>query len=146
MMYYGYSRSKMKGNVVHKARNVISSIIFGILFWFVCVAPPPCHGDEAATVKGGLSLSLEKCVKLMLTKNLDLKVERYNPYLQEKEIIKEKAAFDPLARFSIHDNKIVMAPTTLLNGVWGGNRSYEQETIDYEFSVAKKLITGGLGE
>ena len=148
---------RMKVKSVHKAGKVFSLIMFCFFLWFIGAEPSSCHGKEITIVKGELALSLRKCVELLLSNNLDLKVERYNPYLQEREIIKEKAAFDPLARFSLQDNKIVVSPTTLLNGVWGnspyailrklnGNESYEQETIDYEFSISKKLITGGLGE
>ncbi len=120
-------------------------IIFCFLLCLNSVEPYPCYGKEATNVTGELSLSLRKCIELMLNNNLDLKVEQYNPYLQEKEIIKEKAAFDPLARFSLQDKKMVVSPTTLINGV-GPNKSYEQKTMDYEFSLSKKLITGGLGE
>jgi len=148
---------RMKVKIVHKAGNAWYLTMFCFLLWFISAEPSFCHGKEVTTAKGELALSLRKCVELLLSNNLDLKVERYNPYLQEREIIKEKAAFDPLARFSLQDNKIVVSPTTLLNGVWGnspyailrklnGNESYEQETIDYELSISKKLITGGLGE
>ena len=137
---------RMKVKIIHKAGKVFSLIMFGFFLWFIGAEPSSCHGKEVTIVKGELALSLRKCVELLLTNNLDLKVERYNPYLQEKEIIKEKAAFDPLARFSLQDNKIVVSPTTLLNGVWNRNKSYEQETIDYEASLSKKFITGGLGE
>lgn len=116
-----------------------------VLVCFHAMDPSACHGSDAANTEGELALSLGECVDLMLTNNLDLKVERYNPYLQEKEITKEKAAFDPLARFSLQDKKMVVSPTTFINGV-GPNQSYEQETIDYEFALSKKLITGGFGE
>ena len=145
-MNYGNFSLKMNGKIVRKAGNVLSLILLSFILWFIASEPSSCQGKEINTAKGELTLSLRKCVELLLSNNLDLKVERYNPYLQEKEIIKEKAAFDPLARFSLQDNKIVVSPTTLLNGVWNRNQSYEQETIDYEFSLSKKLITGGLGE
>jgi len=146
MKNYGDFSLKRKGKIIHKARNVLSLIVFGFLLWFIGTDPASCQGKEVTTVKGEWALSLRKCVELLLSNNLDLKVERYNPYLQEREIIKEKAAFDPLARFSLQDHKMVISPTTFLNGVWNRNQSYEQETIDYEFSISKKLITGGLGE
>lgn len=145
MMNYGSFSSKVKRNTMHKAGKGVFLILFSCLLWCVYAKPSSCQGKEVTVIDKELTLSLKQCVELLLTNNLDLKVERYNPYLQEKEITKEKAAFDPLARFSLQDNKIVASPTTLLNGVLG-NQSYEQETIDYEFSIAKKLITGGLGE
>lgn len=145
-MNYENSNCRLKEKIVHKAGNVLSLIILGFLLWFIGADPSPCHGKEANAAKGEFTLSLRQCVDFLLNNNLDLKVERYNPYIQEREIIKEKAAFDPLVRFSLQDHKIVVSPTTLLNGVWNRNESYEQETIDYEFSISKKLITGGLGE
>lgn len=145
MMNYGKFNSKVKRNIGHNTGKVVFLIIFCFLLWCASAKFSSCYGQEATTTEGALALSLKQCIELLLTNNLELKVERYNPYLQEREIIKEKAAFDPLARFSLHDNKIVVSPTTFLNGVLG-NQSYEQETIDYEFSIAKKLITGGLGE
>jgi outer membrane protein TolC len=120
-------------------------LLFAFLVLLSATDPSICKGEDTVTGKGEVVLSLRKSVELMLSNNLDLKVERYNPYLQEKEVSKEKAVFDPLARFSLQDSKMVVSPTTLLNGVLR-NQSYEQEKIDYEASLSKKLITGGLGE
>ncbi|MBE9540730.1 MAG: hypothetical protein IMF01_00305, partial [Proteobacteria bacterium] len=144
-MNYINNRSMINQGFFHKTGTILFLIIFCFLLCFNGVAPSSCHGKEAANPEGELALSLGECIELMLNNNLDLKVEKYNPYLQEKEITKEKAAFDPLARFSLQDKKMVVSPTTLINGV-GPNKSYEQETIDYEFTLSKKLITGGLGE
>mgnify|MGYP001819314613 CR=1 FL=1 len=112
-----------------------------------------CRGENEKTNRradrddpgGEVELSLKQCMELMLSNNLDLKVERYNPTLQENEISKERAAFDPVARFSLQKSKFIISPTTLLDGV-GQNQSYEQKTMDYEASLSKKFITGGLGE
>jgi len=120
----------------HKAGDMRSLILLSILIWIFSVGFSPCYGKEAAAEEGELNLSLRQCIELMLVNNLDLEVERYNPYLQDREIVKEKAAFDPLARFSFQDSKMVVSPTSLLNGIFFGNQSYEQETIDYEFSLA----------
>jgi len=144
-MNYGDFSSKVNGKVVHKAVRALFLMLFAVLLWCACVAPSMCQGKETTAPEENVSLSLRQCVELLLTNNLHLKVERYNPYLQEKEIIKEKAVFDPLARLSLHDQKTVISPTTLLNGV-RSSQAYEHETIDYEFGLAKKLITGGLGE
>jgi len=121
------------------------ALLLVALFLFVCSTDPStCRGEGTVTGEGELVLSLRTSVELMLSNNLDLKVERYDPYLQEREVIKEKALFDPLARFSLQDSKMVISPTTLLDGVLR-SESYEQEKIDYEASLSKKLITGGLG-
>ncbi|MEE8382172.1 MAG: TolC family protein [Thermodesulfobacteriota bacterium] len=144
-MNYGDFSSKVNGKVVHKAVRALFLMLFAVLLWCACVAPSICQGKETTAPEENVSLSLRQCVELLLTNNLHLKVERYNPYLQEKEIIKEKAVFDPLARLSLQDQKIVVSPSTYLNGV-RSSQPYERETIDYEFGLAKKLITGGLGE
>lgn len=138
-------RSKINQRCFQQTARAPFLMIVCFLLCFHAVAPSACHGNEPANTEGDLALSLKQCVDLMLTNNLDLKIETYNPYLQEMEIKKEKAAFDPLSRFSLQDKKMVVSPTTLINGV-GPNQSYEQETIDYEFAFSKKLITGGLGE
>ena len=82
----------------------------------------------------------------MLANNLDLKVEQFNPDMQEKEIVKEKAVFDPLARFSLQDNKLMISPTTFLNGVGRKGGSYEQETVNYDAGLFKRFLTGGVGD
>jgi outer membrane protein TolC len=138
--------SHIEEKFYHKAGDVRFLIFLSIIIWIFSVGFSPCYGQEAAAEEGELNLSLRQCIELMFVNNLDLEVERYNPYLQDREIVKEKAAFDPLARFSFQDSKMVLSPTSLLNGIFFGNQSYEQETIDYEFSLAKKLLTGGLAE
>jgi outer membrane protein TolC len=125
-----------------RARAVL---LFAFFVLLSATDPSICTGEDTVMGREEVVLSLRKSVELMLSNNLDLKVERYNPYLMEKEVIKEKAVFDPLARFSLQDSKMVVSPTTLLNGVLR-NESYEQEKIDYEASLSAKLITGGLGE
>jgi len=117
------------------------------LGFILCLAAgiSPTRAADAPGGEGATALSLERCIELMLANNLDLKVEQFNPDMQEKEIVKEKATFDPLARFSLQDKKLVMSPTTWLNGVWR-NRSYEQETINYDAGLSKRFLTGGVGD
>jgi outer membrane protein TolC len=105
----------------------------------------PARAADSPGGEGTASLSLKQCIELMLANNLDLMVERFNPDLQEKEIVKENALFDPLARLSFQDSKLLTSPTTLLNGVLRDTR-YEQETIDYDAGLAKRFLTGGIGE
>jgi hypothetical protein len=121
------------------------AVLMALFVLLSATDPSICTGEDTVGGREEVVLSLRKSVELMLSNNLDLKVERYNPYLMEKEVIKEKAVFDPLARFSLQDSKMVVSPTTLLNGVLR-NESYEQEKIDYEASLSAKLMTGGLGE
>jgi len=143
MNHRKYTAIVKKERIV-KTRHPLVLLLGGVVVWCAAILSSVCCGEEGLPEKSALSLSLKQSVELMLTNNLDLKVERYNPFIEEKEITKEKAEFDPLARFSLHDNKLVVSPTTFLNGVW--NRSYEEERIDYESSMSKKFITGGVGE
>ncbi len=116
----------------------------GCVLWLAAAALP-ARAADAPGGEGAEPLSLKQCIELMLANNLDLKVERFNPDMQEKEIVKEKAVFDPLARFSLRDEKWMLSPTTLLNGVLR-NTSYEQETINYDAGISKRLLTGGVGD
>jgi outer membrane protein TolC len=144
-MSYRNVISKSYGMLLLSLSRVRAVLLFAFFVLLSATDPSMCTGEETGAGQGEVVLSLRKSVELMLSNNLDLKVERYNPYLMEKEVIKEKAVFDPLARFSLQDSKMVVSPTTLLNGVLR-NESYEQEKIDYEASLAMKLMTGGLGE
>ena len=119
--------------------------VLTLLMLFSVGIPASADDHEGFSPEGDMELSLKQCIELMLSNNLDLKIERYNPFLQEREISKEKAAFDPVARFSLQNSEIIISPTTLLDGV-GPQQSYEQETLDYSASLSKKLITGGYGE
>jgi outer membrane protein TolC len=128
-------------------RTAAALRILAALGYVLCLAAvaSPARGAEAPGGEGAAALSLKQCIELMLANNLDLKIERFNPDMQEKEIVKEKAAFDPLARISFQDSKMVTSPTTLLNGVLRDTR-YEQETINYDAGLSKRLLSGGIGE
>ncbi len=135
---------KMSGMLLFRTSNVLALLVLMLIIAFAAGSSGAADGYEAPS-GGDVELSMSQCIELMLSNNLDLKVERYNPTLQENEISKEKAAFDPVARFSLQKSKFIISPTTLLDGV-GRNQSYDQKTMDYEASLSKKLITGGLGQ
>ena len=142
MMGYRNVIGRMSGMLLFRASYVLSLLVLMLLMPFTVNSSRAADRGEPG---GEVELSLRQCMELMLSNNLDLKVERYNPSLQENEISKEKAMFDPVARFSLQKSKFIISPTTLLDGV-GQNQSYEQKTMDYEASLSKKFITGGLGE
>jgi outer membrane protein TolC len=142
MMGYRNVIGKMSGMLLFRTSNVLALLVLTLLIAFTAGSSGAADGDEQG---GDVELSMSRCIELMLSNNLDLKVERYNPTLQENEISKERAAFDPVARFSLQKSKFIISPTTLLDGV-GRNQSFEQKTMDYEASLSKKLITGGLGQ
>ena len=131
--------SRMSGMLLFRMSYVLSILVLMLLMPFTENSSRAADRDPG----GEVELSMRQCMELMLSNNLDLKVERFNPSLQENEISKEKAAFDPVARFSLQKSKFIISPTTLLDGV-GQNQSYEQKAMDYEASLSKKSITGGL--
>jgi outer membrane protein TolC len=128
-------------------RTAAALRILAALGYCLCLAAvaSPARAADAPDGEGAAALSLKQCIELMLANNLDLKIERFNPDMQDKEIVKEQALFDPLARFSLQDNKMKVSPTTLLNGVLRSN-SYKQETINYDAGLSKRLLTGGVGD
>ena len=103
--------------VCRTAEKLRTLMVLGYILCLGAAGTSPCHAADAPDGKETAALSLKQCIELMLANNLDLKVEQFNPDMQEKEIVKEKAVFDPLARFSLQDNKLMISPTTFLNGV-----------------------------
>lgn len=127
------------------AEKLQTLIVLGSLVCLGAAGACLCHAADTPGGEEAAALSLKGCIELMLANNLDLKVEQFNPDLLDREIVKEKAAFDPLARISFQDSKMVTSPTTVLNGVLRDSR-YEQETIDYDAGLSKRFLTGGVGE
>ena len=122
MMGYRNVIGRMSGMLLFRTSYVRSLLVLMLLMPFTANSSRAADRDDPG---GEVELSLKQCMELMLSNNLDLKVERYNPTLQENEISKERAAFDPVARFSLQKSKFIVSPTTLLDGV-GQNQSYEQ--------------------
>ncbi len=144
-MGFRNSFGKMTRMFLSRVICTASLLVLALFILFAEGVPVSAGDPEVSPADENIELSLNQCIELMLSNNLDLKIERYNPFLQEREISKEKAAFDPVARFSLQNSEIIISPTTLLDGV-GPNQSYDQDTFDYSASLSKKLITGGYGE
>jgi outer membrane protein TolC len=92
-----------------------------------------------------IKLSINECIKLALEKNLEIKIAKLNPEIQDYEIISAKSDFDPLIRVEVQNQDEERKPVTFLSGV-GWKRDYKnlsQEKIEYDVNIAKKLITGG---
>jgi len=145
MMYIGKGLVVTRETLCRKARALMTLALLISAASLGAGAASFSHAADASGGEEAAALSLKGCIELMLANNLDLKVEQYNPDMQEKEIVKEKAVFDPLARFSLQDEKWMISPTTLLNGVLR-NKSYEQETINYDAGLSKRFLTGGVGD
>lgn len=132
--------------VCRTAAKLITLMVLAYILCLGAAGTSPCHAADAPGGEETAALSLKQCIEHMLANNLDLKVEQFNPDMQEKEIVKEKAVFDPLARFSLQDNKLMISPTTFLNGVGRKGGSYEQETVNYDAGLSKRFLTGGVGD
>ncbi len=89
------------------------------------------HGDEAldAMIKDGhLRLGVEDAVRLALQNNLDITVERYNPYFSLWGIQQGKAVLNPSVLFSSNLNRSVTPAASALQGaptVFSLNTQYD---------------------
>ena len=109
MMGYRNVIGKMSGMLLFRTSNVLALLVLMLLIAFTTGSSGAADGYEAPSSGGDVELSMSRCIELMLSNNLDLKVERYNPSLQENEISKEKAVFDPVARFSLQKSKFIIS-------------------------------------
>ena len=112
----------------------------------------PSSNEAIESKKGVWILSLKECIELALKRNLDIISERINPRIQEVEIVKEKAVFDPSLAFETKKNKSVSEPTSILSGAgvewWigrflGWRETLEQESLDFNVGLTEKIPTGG---
>ncbi len=77
------------------------------------------RGDDSldAMIKDGkLSLYVEDAVRLALENNVDINVERYNPYFTMWEIDRSRAILNPYLLFNTNVNRLVTPTTTALAG------------------------------
>jgi outer membrane protein TolC len=103
------------------------------------------RGEASEPIREGpLTLSVEDCIRLTLARNLDIKIESYAPLIQEAEVEKEKAAFEPVASFSAVGNKLFIEPSNVLQGVFlRRSDRLRQEGLDLGFTLGQRLVTGG---
>ncbi len=71
---------------------------------------------DALVKDGKLSLSVEDAVRLALENNVDINVERYNPYFTMWGIDRGRAVLNPSLLFSTNVNRIVTPTTSALQG------------------------------
>ncbi|MDY6853162.1 MAG: TolC family protein [Thermodesulfobacteriota bacterium] len=127
---------------------VVGSLILLVLF--------PSSSEAKGITEEELVLSLEECIRLALKNNPDIMIERMNSQVQEMELLKEKAVFDPLFALETIERKSINQPTTILSGagkdefgitpLLGWEANLEQESFIFNSRISKKLVTGGKWE
>lgn len=120
-------------------------MFFIYIFLFLFADINSVTADSFYEKRNSIKLSINECLKLALEKNIEIKIARLDPEIQNHKIINAKADFDPLIRIDIQNHDEKHKPITFLSGV-GWERDYKnlsQEKIEYDINLAKKLITGG---
>jgi outer membrane protein len=87
-----------------------------------------------------LNLSLQESIEMAINRNLDLKVEYFNPQIQELETQKLKDSFNLVAGFAptLRSN---IQPTS--NSFISGGTTLEQFFQSYNLYLTKRFSTGG---
>jgi len=139
-------------------RNVFLRLtILSVSMLALVSAPYPSRAENLLSFNsldaaGEAPLSLRECVSMALENNLDIRVERYNPQIGEKAIIKENAAFDPVASVRVSNQKSVTTGTSVLSGAGGSEfldrlprweDTLEVEGLDFSAGISKRLFAGG---
>lgn len=86
-------------------------------------------------------LSLRDTITKALENNLDIIIERYNPQIQETDIGKEEAVFDPTFTMSF-DKAETITPSTRRTITFGGPTSVDAETNTFTSELSQKIETG----
>ncbi|GIX46829.1 MAG: RND transporter [Candidatus Tectimicrobiota bacterium] len=79
-------------------RRFRATLAWIFLGWTVCAAQPPGlpPSPPAAPTERVLELSLEDAIRLALQNSLDVERARFGPRIEQTEVIKARAAFDPV--------------------------------------------------
>jgi len=122
-----------------------SLVTVALIFFF------PFSNEAMESEPGALVLSLEECIALALKRNPDIISEKLNPQIQNLEIIKEKAAFDPYLALETKENKSISKGTSILSGAgsdfWSRllrwPNTLEEEQLQFNAGITEKIPTGG---
>ncbi len=115
----GFGRGEDKPRQAGPAPGNVFSRIFRSSYEPPDVTGFEVHGDESldALIKDGqLQLSAEDAVRLALQNNVDITVERYNPYFSLWGIQSGKAVLNPYILFSTTVNRSVTPAGSALQG------------------------------
>lgn len=107
--------------------------------------PPPGFSDPqgiSADEGPALQLTLDDAVKLALERNLDLKVQRLNPELQDIAFASARAFYSPTVGSTFNRTNQVGTPSNQLQ-LSSGGRGVTQEQFVYNGSVTQNVPWGG---
>src|SRR5262245_13864348 len=109
--------------------------------------PPTTFSDpRATTVDQGpaVSLTLDDAVKFALERNLDIKVQRLNPELQDIAMASARAFYNPTVGSNVIRSNQVGTPQNQLQ-VSGAGRGITQDQVAYNASITQNVPwMGGL--
>ena len=112
-------------------RYVLCSLILPLLFIAF-----PANAEEP---ENQVRLSLRECISLALESNLDIRIQRMNPQIQENLVTMAKGRFDPSAALGPSISEFEEPSSTSLSGA--DVRSSGNQALT--FSIADPIITGG---
>jgi len=92
-------------------------------------AKPPA--DPGASVR---DMSLEQAIQIALENNLDLKVARMNPQIQDYSLQAARATFKPVMSATFNQNHQSTLSTNVLDNVGGGNRLVQSQTYSTQLT------------
>jgi outer membrane protein TolC len=107
--------------------------------------PPPRFSDPSGITGDegpALQLTLDDAVKLALERNLDLKVQRLNPELQDIALASARAFYSPTVGTSLNRSNDVGTPSSQLQ-LSSGGRGVTNEQLNYNGSVTQNVVWGG---
>jgi len=85
-----------------------------------------------------LELRLEDCIRATLENNLDIKVQAFNPQINEITVNQEKEIFLPKLQFNFANQN-----QNTIGSWWLEGTNYKQDRTSYYFSLNEKIATGG---
>ena len=89
-----------------------------------------------------VSMTLDEAVKLALDRNLDIRVQRLNPQLQDIALMSAKAFYTPSLTTAINQNSSVGTPSSQLQ-LSAGGRGITQDRTVYNAGVTQQVGWGG---
>jgi len=97
---------------------------------------------NANTNGPSVSLTLDDAVKLALDRNLDIRVQRLNPQLQDIALMSAKAFYTPSLTTAFNQSNSVGTPSSQLQ-LSAGNRGVTQDRLVYNAGVSQNVGWGG---
>jgi outer membrane protein len=98
-------------------------------------------GGVASAQDGDVKLTLKEAVKMAVEKNLDVRVELYNPATAEADIRKYLGIYNPLLNVNVNYQDSAAQPSNAFTS--GGAQVVRLRSTNFDAGVSKYLFTGG---